>query len=108
MSLFKFLGAAMAAAALALSACATDRDTPRRSASEFGSDAALTSKVKTAIASDAGLGSASAINVQSYRGTVQLSGFVDSKEKAERAGKAARSVEGVSKVENNLRVRPSS
>lgn len=57
MNLSKFLGAAMAAAALALSACATDRDTSRRSAGEFSSDAALTAKVKTAIASDAGLGS---------------------------------------------------
>ena len=106
MNLFKFLGAAMVAAALALSACATDDS--RRSAGEFGSDAALTSKVKTAIASDAGLGSASAINVNSYRGVVQLSGFVDSPEQVERAAKAARSVEGVRTVENDVRVRPSS
>ena len=106
MNFVKFLGAAMVAAALALSACATD--SPRRSAGEFGSDAALTSKVKTAIASDAGLGSASAINVNSYRGVVQLSGFVDSPEKVERAAKAARSVEGVRTVENNVRVKPSS
>lgn len=98
----------MAAAALALSACATDRDTSRRSAGEFGSDAALTAKVKTAIASDAGLGSASAINVQSYRGVVQLSGFVDSPEKVERAAAAARGVEGVRTVENNVKVKPAS
>ena len=50
MNLVKFLGAAMAAAALALSACA--KDDSARSAGEFGSDAALTSKVKTAIATD--------------------------------------------------------
>ena len=108
MNLSKFLGAAMAAAALALSACATDRDTSRRSAGEFSSDAALTAKVKTAIASDAGLGSAGAINVQSYRGVVQLSGFVDSPEKIERAAAAARGVEGVRTVENNIRVKPAS
>jgi hyperosmotically inducible periplasmic protein len=106
MNVFKFLGAAMVAAALVLSACATDSS--KRSAGEFGSDAALTSKVKTAIASDAGLGSAGAINVQSYRGVVQLSGFVDSQEKVERAAKAARSVEGVRTVENNVRVKPTS
>lgn len=106
MNFVKFLGAAMAASALALSACATDSS--RRSAGEFGSDAALTSKVKTAIASDAGLSSAGAINVQSYRGVVQLSGFVDSPEKIERAAKAARGVEGVRTVENNIHVRPSS
>jgi osmotically-inducible protein OsmY len=39
---------------------------------------------------------------------VQLSGFVDSQEKVERAAKAARNVEGVRSVENNIRVRPSS
>jgi hyperosmotically inducible periplasmic protein len=106
MTVFKFVGAAMVAAALGLSGCASDSS--KRSAGQFGSDAALTSKVKTAIASDAGLGSASAINVQSYRGVVQLSGFVDSQDKVDRAAKAARAVEGVSKVENNIRVRPSS
>jgi hyperosmotically inducible periplasmic protein len=106
MTVFKFVGAAVVAAALGLSGCASDSS--KRSAGQFGSDAALTSKVKTAIASDAGLGSASAINVQSYRGVVQLSGFVDSQDKVDRAAKAARAVEGVSKVENNIRVRPSS
>ncbi|MCD6043443.1 MAG: hypothetical protein K0R40_3046 [Burkholderiales bacterium] len=108
MNVSKFLGAMMAAAALALSACATDRDSSRRTTGEFGSDAALTAKVKTAIASDAGLGSASAINVQSYRGVVQLSGFVDSPEKVERAAAAARGVEGVRTVENNVKVKPAS
>jgi hyperosmotically inducible protein len=106
MTVFKFVGAAMVAAALGLSGCASDSS--KRSAGQFGSDAALTSKVKTAIASDAGLGSASAINVQSYRGVVQLSGFVDSQDKVDRAAKAARAVEGVRTVENNIRVRPSS
>jgi osmotically-inducible protein OsmY len=108
MSLSKYLGAAMVASALVLSACATDRDSSKRSAGQVSSDAALTAKVKSAIASDTGLGSASAINVQTYGGVVQLSGFVDSKEKVERAAKAARSVEGVRTVENNVRVKPAS
>jgi hyperosmotically inducible protein len=108
MNLSRFLGAAMVAAALALSACASRDDSSKRGAGEFTSDAALVTKVKTAIASDAGLGSASAINVNAYRGVVQLSGFVDSQEKIERAAQAARNVEGVRTVENNIRVRPSS
>lgn len=108
MNLSRFLGAAMVAAALALTACASRNDDSKRSAGEFSSDAALTAKVKTAIASDAGLGSASAINVNSYRGVVQLSGFVDSQEKIERAAQAARNVEGVRTVENNIKVRPTS
>lgn len=108
MKLSRFLGVAMAAAVLAVSGCASTRDDSKRSAGEFTSDAALTAKVKTAIASDAGIGSAAAINVNSYRGVVQLSGFVDSPEKIERAGEAARRVDGVTRVENNIRVRPSS
>jgi hyperosmotically inducible periplasmic protein len=108
MSLPKYLGAVMVAVALALSACASRNDDSKRSAGEFSSDAALTAKVKTAIASDAGIGSASAINVNSYRGVVQLSGFVDSQEKIARAAQAARNVEGVRSVENNIKVRPTS
>jgi len=85
----------------------TDRSSSR-SATEFTSDAALTAKVKTAIASDSGIGNATNINVNSYRGVVQLNGFVDSQDKIDRAVSAARSVEGVRDVENNLQVKPSS
>ena len=111
----KIVTATMTAAALALGGCASNRDTsqpaqpaPSRSAGEFTSDAALTAKVKTAIASESGLGNAVDINVNAYRGVVQLNGFVDSREKIDRAAHAARGVEGVRSVENNLRVRPSS
>jgi osmotically-inducible protein OsmY len=108
MNLPRFLGAVTVAVALALSACASRDDSSKRGAGEFTSDAALVTKVKTAIASDAGLGSASAINVNAYRGVVQLTGFVDSQEKIDRAAQAARNVEGVRTVENNIRVRPPS
>jgi osmotically-inducible protein OsmY len=112
MDLSKVVGATMAAAALALSGCASNKteqpEQSSRSASEFTSDAALTARVKTAIANDAGLGSAAAINVNTYRGVVQLSGFVDSPEKIGRAAEAARGVQGVRTVENNIRVKPSS
>ena len=112
----KIVAATMTAGALALGGCASNRDTsqpaaqppPSRSAGEFTSDAALTAKVKTAIASESGLGNAVDINVNAYRGVVQLNGFVDSQDKIDRAAHAARGVEGVRSVENNLRVRPSS
>ena len=110
----KLVTAAMIAAGVALSGCA-HRDTSTtasaggsRSATEFTSDAALTTKVKTALATAAGLGTAAEVNVQSYRGVVQLNGFVGSQEQIKRAGDAARVVEGVRTVENNLRVKPAS
>jgi hyperosmotically inducible periplasmic protein len=108
----KLVGVAMTAAALALAGCASNRganDTSSsRSAGEFTSDAALTAKVKTAIASDSGLGNATNINVNSFRGVVQLNGFVDSQDKIQRAVTAARNVQGVRDVQNNLQVKPAS
>ena len=112
MTVTKMLAATMTASALALGACATHRDEPQpapsRTAGEFTGDAALTAKVKTAIASDSGIGNAANINVNTYRGVVQLNGFVESRDKIQRAVDAARRVEGVSRVENNLQVKPSS
>ena len=108
----KMVAAAMTATALVLSGCASNRDAPQpapsRSAGEFSGDAALTARVKTAIASDSGIGNAANINVNTYRGVVQLNGFVESQDKIQRAADAARRVDGVRSVENNLRVRPSS
>lgn len=98
------IAAIFAAAALGLSACASD-DGSRRGAGEFTSDAALTAKVKTAIATDVGAGTAANINVQTYKGEVQLSGFVDSQDQAQRAVQAARGVDGVRVVRNDVRVR---
>ncbi len=114
MSFPKMVAATMTAGALALGGCASNRDTqpaqpaPSRSVGEFTSDAALTAKVKTAIASATGLGNATNINVNSYRGVVQLNGFVESQDKIQRAADVAREVEGVRSVDNNLRVKPSS
>lgn len=108
----KIVAVAVAASALALAGCASNRDAPEpsssRTAGEFSGDAALTAKVKTAIASDSGLGNAANINVNTYRGVVQLNGFVESEDKIQRAADAARRVDGVRSVENNLRVKPSS
>ena len=108
----KLVAVAMTATALAFGGCASQRDepspAPSRTAGEFTGDAALTAKVKTAIASDSGIGNAANINVNTYRGVVQLNGFVDSQDKIQRAADAARRVEGVRSIENNLRVRPSS
>lgn len=95
--------ALFAAVALGLAACASDGT--RRDAGEFTSDAALTAKVKTAIATDVGAGTAANINVQSYKGEVQLSGYVSSAEEASKAVQAANSVDGVRVVRNDVRVR---
>jgi osmotically-inducible protein OsmY len=99
------LATVLAAAFLGVAACATDSNTSRRDAGEFTSDAALTAKVKTAIAHEVGVGTAANINVQSYKGEVQLSGFVASADQASRAVQAANGVTGVRTVQNDVQVK---
>jgi hyperosmotically inducible protein len=99
--------AGLAAFALIAGGCA-NRDSGQstnRSAGAVVDDAGLTAKVKTAIAKDAGAGTAANINVTTYRGEVQLSGFVDSQEKANQAVSAARGISGVQNVRNDLQVK---
>jgi len=96
-----------AAATLGVVGCASQNPENQRSAGQFTDDAALTAKVKTAIATDVGARAAGSINVEAYKGVVQLSGFVDNKDMAERALAAARKVNGVSSVKNDLRLKSS-
>jgi len=67
-------------------------------------DAAITTKVKSEFLITKGIPSIS-ISVETYEGTVQLSGFVDSKEQIATAVKVAKSVSGVKSVQNNLKVK---
>jgi len=101
------LAAGLAAAlAAGLGACASSEErNSRRSEGQFTDDAALTAKVKSAIATDAGARTASAVNVDTYRGVVQLTGFVDSEDQATRAVSAAKKVQGVRSVKNDIRLK---
>lgn len=94
------------ALALGLAGCAGPAGSPtQRSAGEFTDDAAITAKVKSAIATDVGARTAAAVNVDTYRGTVQLTGFVDDKTTAQRAETAAKKVSGVREVKNSIRLK---
>src|SRR5882672_4514086 len=99
------LTATVAAAALALGACAssntkTNDSTKSETTGQYVDDATVTAKVKTAIASDVGVKAAANVNVETYRGVVQLSGFADSDAQASRAVAAAKRVNGVRSVKN--------
>ena len=93
---------------MALAACATKEPETRRTTGEFTDDAAVTARVKSAIATDVGARTAAAINIETFRGTVQLTGFVDSKEQAAKAEAAAKKVEGVRSVKNDVRIKSTS
>jgi len=65
----------LAAGALAgLAACSTPEKDARPAVDQYSDDAALTARVKSAIATDVGARAAGAVSVETYRGTVQLSG----------------------------------
>jgi osmotically-inducible protein OsmY len=83
-------------------ACAS---TPtRESTGEYIDDSVITTKVKSLLAADDFLKSFQ-ISVETYKGTVQLSGFVGSEKAVDTAGEIARSVKGVTSVKNDLIVK---
>src|SRR6185503_17526813 len=108
----KTLIAAAVAAAFALPAFAQQSNLPnaqeraenRREVSKSAAGAALTTKVKTALASDIGMKTMTNIDVDSADGVVTLKGKVDSADTKKRVEAAAKKVDGVKRVKNELRV----
>lgn len=74
------------------------------STGEYMDDSIITTKVKAAIFNDP-VAKVFQVNVETFKGVVQLSGFVDSPEVAARAVEAARSVGGVKEVINKMSVK---
>jgi len=85
-----------------LAACSS---TPTsQSTGEYIDDATISNKVRAELIGDADL-NIFQIDVTTYKGVVQLSGFVNSATAKERAGRVAAGVEGVKEVRNNLIVK---
>lgn len=82
--------------------CASTRT--QRDTEEYVDDSVITSKVKAAIFNETTLKTMQ-IEVKTFKGEVQLSGFVDSAQSVTKAGEIARSVKGVTKVNNDLIVK---
>jgi osmotically-inducible protein OsmY len=87
---------------ITLVACASTRT--HESTGEYVDDSVITTKVKALLAQDDFLKSFQ-ISVETYKGTVQLSGFVNSQQAVDKASQIARSVNGVTSVKNNLIVK---
>lgn len=71
---------------------------------EYIDDSVITSKVKAAIMNEPTLSSAE-INVETFKGVVQLSGFVNSRADISKAEAVARDVIGVTSVKNDMRLK---
>ena len=92
----------VAASMLAMVGCAS---TPAKEGTgEFIDDSVITAKVKASIFNEPTI-KASEINVETFKGEVQLSGFVAQPGDAVKAAEIARGVKGVTSVKNDVRVK---
>ena len=76
----------------------------REGTGEYLNDSLITGKVKAALVADPDL-KATEINVETYKGTVQLSGFVSSPDDMPKAVALARKIDGVKAVKNDMAVK---
>ena len=103
MTRFNRIFAALAAVAMAttLGCASTARS---EGTGEYVDDTVITAKVKTAILGDSTLKSTE-INVETFKGVVQLSGFVKSQADVNQAVVVAKNVHGVKSVKNDMLVK---
>lgn len=87
---------------LSIAGCAGSKVS--ESTGEYFDDSMVTTKIKSAILADSRLRSTD-ITVTTFKGVVQLSGFVDSKGVADRAVQVSRTIKGVKAVNNSLVVK---
>ncbi|UTF50738.1 BON domain-containing protein [Desulfomicrobium sp. ZS1] len=100
MNIFKIILCTLLLASL-MSCAGTDT---KQSTGQYVDDSAITAKVKAAIFDEDSLKSRQ-INVETFKGVVQLSGFVDSPRNSSKAEQIARDVDGVKSVINNIVVK---
>jgi len=87
---------------LSASGCASTQK--QEATGEYVDDSVITTRVKTAILAEPIL-SAAEINVETFKGVVQLSGFVTSRAAINKALELTRSIPGVSSVKNDMRLK---
>ena len=96
------IAAAVALALPAMTGCAVGSG--QSTVGQYVDDATISTRVKTRFAEDPNV-SAMRIQVETLKGTVQLSGFAASQAEKDRAGQLARAVPDVKEVRNNIVVR---
>ncbi len=92
----------LAVALVSLVGCAST--SKQEGTGEYVDDSVITTKVKAAMFNEPTLKSAE-INVETFKGAVQLSGFVSSQTAINKAAELARGVSGVKSVKNDMRVK---
>ncbi len=97
------LASAIAITAIYATGCAVVRD--QQPVGSYIDDATITTQVKARFAEDPNV-SAMAIQVETLKGTVQLSGFAKTASERANAEMIAKKVSGVKSVQNSISVRP--
>jgi osmotically-inducible protein OsmY len=100
--LHRFAAFAIAVFFVAFVGCASTAK--QEGTGEYFDDTVITTKVKAAILSEPNLKSTE-INVETFKGVVQLGGFVSSQASIDKAVEVARSVKGVTSVKNDMRLK---
>jgi osmotically-inducible protein OsmY len=95
------IAAFLAAGSLAAGCASTPTS---ETAGEYVDSATITAKVKAAFVADKTV-SAINVNVETYRGVVQLSGFANSQAEIDQASKVAWGIDGVKSVKNDIRIK---
>jgi osmotically-inducible protein OsmY len=104
MTMTKRIATAIFTATVAFTIVGCSSSPTKESTGEYIDDAAITTKVKTAFAADPNV-KATEVKVVTYKGDVQLSGFVAEPHDAQRAEEIARGIKGVTSVKNDIRVK---
>ncbi|WP_331345673.1 BON domain-containing protein [Cellvibrio sp. UBA7661] len=101
-SIHYYVSAIIMTFVLAITGCAST--SKEKSTGEYLDDAVITTKVKAAFVEDDQL-KATEIQVETYKGVVQLSGFVEDRSHIGKAERVTREVKGVKSVKNDIRVK---
>jgi osmotically-inducible protein OsmY len=104
MKQLKYIYAFILAVMLATTVLGCASTSKQEGTGEYLDDSVITTKVKAAIFNEPSLKSAE-INVETFKGEVQLSGFVGSAADIRKAVEVARSVKGVTSVKNDMHVK---
>jgi osmotically-inducible protein OsmY len=104
MTIAKRIATALFAVSVAATFVGCAATSTREGTGEYIDDSVITTKVKAAIINEPTL-KATEINVETFKGSVQLSGFVAQPADAARAAEVARGVKGVKSVKNDVRVK---
>jgi osmotically-inducible protein OsmY len=104
MKIAKTIISAAIFATVAITAVGCSSTNKQASTGEYVDDAVITTKVKAALINDPNV-KAREVNVETFKGDVQLSGFVADPRDAQRAVEIARGVKGVTSVKNDIRVK---